>query len=88
MATTDTRKNIWLFTGLLGPPAVVLIIMAAFLTFIFRLPTPVADAEDRACDNAVATLFSTRDLVDMQRAQFVIKQLDCSISKRLPGVRN
>jgi len=43
--------------------------------------------EDRAramCDQAVAALLTTHDLVELQRAQALILDLNCGVRKRLP----
>lgn len=40
------------------------------------------------CDSAVATLMSTHDLVELQRAAVLIHELDCDISRRVPQEAN
>jgi len=40
--------------------------------------------ERAKCDAAVATFLSTRDEIELQRASFLIKTLNCSVSRRLP----
>ena len=35
------------------------------------------------CDQAVSTLLKTGDLIELQRAGFLVRQLDCSITRRL-----
>jgi hypothetical protein len=37
----------------------------------------------RRCDQAVNTLFTTTDAIELQRAMFLIRRLDCKISTRL-----
>jgi len=36
------------------------------------------------CDRQVAALMSTNDIVALERAMFLIKQFNCSVSRRLP----
>ena len=36
------------------------------------------------CDKQVAILLTTHDPVDLQRASFLIRRLDCDIGRRLP----
>jgi hypothetical protein len=35
------------------------------------------------CDKAVSTLLTTTDAIELQRAMFLIRRLDCKISTRL-----
>jgi hypothetical protein len=35
------------------------------------------------CDQAVSTLLTTTDQLELQRAGFIVRQLDCSITRRL-----
>jgi hypothetical protein len=56
--------------------------------FIFVLwdivPSGGQLAKRRAlCDQAVSTLLTTTDLIELQRAGFLVRQLDCSITQRL-----
>jgi len=39
--------------------------------------------EKKLCDQAVSTLFTTMDAIELQRAMFLIRRLDCKISTRL-----
>lgn len=36
------------------------------------------------CDRQVALLMSTKDLVELERAQFLIKWISCAVGRRLP----
>jgi hypothetical protein len=52
---------------------------------ILKLPPgPQFVAESAECDKQVAILLSTHDAVDMQRASFIIRRLNCNIGDRLP----
>ena len=48
---------------------------------------PDWQAKVAACDRSVASLLSTRDLVELERAKFLIGRLDCGIGNRLDGGR-
>jgi hypothetical protein len=41
-------------------------------------------AARRECDKQVATLLTTQDRLDFDRAAFLVKYLDCGVSSRLP----
>jgi hypothetical protein len=42
-------------------------------------------SKERAlCDQAVDTLLTTKDLVELQRAMFLVRRLDCGVTRRLP----
>jgi hypothetical protein len=65
-------------------PAVLFAMIAG--AAIFALPVlilaPTAK-EKKLCDQAVSTLFTTTDAIELQRAEFLIRRLDCKISTRL-----
>jgi hypothetical protein len=44
----------------------------------------VVARERLECDRQVASLISTKDLVELERAQFLIKWFDCAVGRRLP----
>jgi hypothetical protein len=63
--------------------------MLAFLGFaayaiLFLPPGPQFVAEARECDKQLAILLTTRDAVDLERAKFIVRWLNCSIGNRLP----
>jgi hypothetical protein len=39
--------------------------------------------EKKVCDQAVTALFTTPDAIELQRAMFLIRRLDCKIGTRL-----
>ena len=41
-------------------------------------------AEHKLCDQAVDALLYSRDLVQLQRAEFIIREVNCAIGRRLP----
>lgn len=61
----------WLFT-------------AAMLAVLIFMPSPRDAAVTAKCDQAVAALLESRDPIELQRADILIRNLDCSIRKRLP----
>jgi hypothetical protein len=74
--TTALRSQpIWWFT----------LMLASAAASILMLSIPLSkDAASVMCDKAVATLLNTRDLVELTRADILIRSLNCSISPRLP----
>jgi hypothetical protein len=52
----------------------------AAIPIIILAPTA---KEKKICDQAVSTLFTTTDAIELQRAMFLIRQLDCKISTRI-----
>ncbi len=67
---------VWVFTRPATPPAIA-------------AGVPVQDMSrwqrvELECDRQVAILMSTKDVVEMERAQFLIRWFDCSIGRRLP----
>ena len=47
-------------------------------------PGSILAAKSAKCDEAVTTLLTTRDIVEMERAKFLISWFDCNLSRRLP----
>ena len=66
-----------------GPAAIsAMIVGAAIVALPVIILAPTAK-EKRVCDQAVSTLFTTTDVVELQRAMFLIRRLDCKVSTRL-----
>ena len=59
------------------------VIAAAAGILILQLPFPSYRAERRLCDRAVDALLHSKDMVEVQRAGIVIREVDCSIGRRL-----
>jgi hypothetical protein len=53
---------------------------AGFLTALNFMPSR---AEVEACDRVVATLLSTRDPIELQRAGILVQGIRCNIGRRL-----
>jgi hypothetical protein len=59
------------------------ILVAALIVMIELTFEPTAK-ERQACDQAVATVLTTKDPVELERAMFLVRELRrCSIGKRL-----
>ena len=50
------------------------------LPIIILVPT---EKERKVCDQAVSTLFAATDAIELERAMFLIRRLDCKIGTRL-----
>ncbi len=66
--------------GLAVISAMILGATIAALPVIILAPTA---KEKKVCDQAVSTLFTTTNAVELQRAMFLIRRLDCKVSTRL-----
>jgi hypothetical protein len=58
-----------------------MILGAVIVALAMFILTPSAK-EKKVCDQAVNTLFTTTDAIELQRAMFLIRRLDCKISTR------
>lgn len=78
------------WTGRIGwPPAWVWLAFvwlgqAPLWYYIIFVPAPSDPAASAACDRAVAAMLDSRDPVELQRADMLIRHLDCGVRKRLP----
>jgi hypothetical protein len=86
LARSNRMKDMTVTSKILaapGPAAISGMIVGAA---IFALPmiilAPTAK-EKKACDQTVNTLFTTTDAIELQRAMFLIRRLDCKIGTRL-----
>jgi hypothetical protein len=78
-----SRRFPWdMLLPLLLPSAVVGGILWAVFTWL--PPGPQFVAEARECDKQVAILLTTHDAVDLERAKFIVRWLNCSLDDRLP----
>ena len=62
-----------------------LLVIAGSMYVILALPSGGAGTR-RFCDQQVAILLSTKDQLELDRASFLVRYLDCSVSRRLPAV--
>ena len=56
---------------------------AAASALVLAMPFPGEHAERRLCDRAVDTLLHSKDLVEVQRAGIIIREVNCGIGRRL-----
>ena len=69
----------------LVPYALMLALLGfAAYAIVFLPPGPQFVAEAKECDKQVAVLLTTHDAVDLGRARFLVRWLNCSIGNRLP----
>jgi hypothetical protein len=64
-------------------PAIISGMMVGAAIFALPMIILAPTAKEKICDQAVSTLFTTTDAIELQRATFPIRQLDCKISTRL-----
>lgn len=65
-------------------PAVFRVLFAIFGIGLGAWSVWPTDKDRAACDEAVHQLLTTKDEVELQRDIFLIRELDCSIRRRLP----
>jgi hypothetical protein len=46
-------------------------------------PEDIRPSMAAACDKAVGALLAARDMVELERAKYLVKEMDCSVRKRL-----
>ena len=73
---TNTMLLSWL-------PMTIAVISAGVAVSIALMPFPHQAAERRLCDQAVDALVHSKDLVEVERAGIIIRELDCAIGRRL-----
>jgi hypothetical protein len=59
-------------------------VLMAIIFAILMVPTPADERQQRLCDEQVSVLLTTKDIVELQRAQFLVNWFRCSIERRLP----
>jgi len=59
------------------------IVMSALIVVAIAVAPPIPTTAARACDQAVSTLLSTKDAVELERARILIDELSCSVATRL-----
>jgi hypothetical protein len=75
-----------LISNIVSAPAAGFISAMIVGALLFALPIIIlapTEKERKVCDQAVSTLFATTDAIELQRAMFLIRRLDCKISTRL-----
>lgn len=61
-----------------------LFIAAIYAGVTLAIAWPSYPVEQRLCDQAVDALLDSKDLVEVERAGMLIRELSCSIGRRLP----
>jgi hypothetical protein len=56
----------------------------AVVVAIFVIPWAGVEKRHRLCDEHVATLLTSKDLVEVTRSAFLVRHLDCNVSSRAP----
>jgi hypothetical protein len=59
------------------------VLMAAAIGGAFMIAAPDA-ATRHLCDQAVATLLHSKDPIELQRVDIIIRELSCAIARRTP----
>ena len=76
---------VWVFTRPMLPPTVTVTTdTPATPTAASGQEMSILARERLECDRQVAILMSTKDLVELERAQFLIKWINCAVGGRLP----
>jgi hypothetical protein len=85
-ARSNRIKNMTLTSKISAAPGSPVISGMIVGAAIFALPmiilAPTAK-EKKVCDQAVNTLSTTTDAIELQRTMFLIRRLDCKVSTRL-----
>jgi hypothetical protein len=66
-----------------GPAVIFSMIAGAVIVALPMLVLLPSAKEKKLCDQSVSTFFTTTDAIELQRAMFLIRRLDCKISTRL-----
>ena len=70
---------------MLLPTLLPTVVMGSIFLLVLQVPPGQQSVvEALECDKQVAILLTTHDPVDLQRASFLIRYLDCDIGRRLP----
>jgi hypothetical protein len=56
---------------------------AGGVALTWAVPGGASDAERRLCDRAVDALLHSKDLVEVERAGIIIREVNCGIGRRL-----
>ena len=59
------------------------VVGGAASVLVLAMPFPSEGPERRLCDRAVDALLHSKDLVEVQRAGIIIREVKCAISRRL-----
>jgi hypothetical protein len=83
MRLTDNPAIFFPAAALLG--AAIVIAPTAIISYTTGRPVHFfSGAERRLCDQAVESLLHSPDLVEVTRAAAIVREMPCSIGRRLP----
>jgi hypothetical protein len=83
MTLTQLQKTWALGVLMIGTSAVVLAVVIAIFLDTIEASRPSQNLI-ATCDRAVHVLFTTTDALELQRAEIIIRMLNCSIQNRAP----
>jgi hypothetical protein len=79
-----TAAAIWNRAGPWIVAAVIWVVaMVAMVAAVVLEPEDIRHVLVEVCDDAVATLMKTKDLVELERSKYLITKLSCRLGKRL-----
>jgi hypothetical protein len=64
-------------------PVLLAVVSGAASVAALTMPFPGEHAQRRLCDRAVDALLHSKDLVEVQRAGIIIREVNCGIGRRL-----
>ena len=85
MTLTQLQKTWALGILMLGTSAVVLVVVIAIFLDTIEASRPSQNLI-ATCDRAVHALFTTANALELQRAEIIIRELNCGVRRRLPQV--
>jgi hypothetical protein len=72
----------------IGYPSLILMMLAGITVglsiYVLAVPWHGDDRARKLCDDAVHTVLTSHDPVELQRAGILIEGLNCSVTRRLP----
>jgi hypothetical protein len=72
------------FPSSLGTGLLLLAVVGGVASvLVLTMPFPSEHAERRLCDRAVDALLHSKDLVEVERAGIIIREVNCAIGRRL-----
>ena len=69
-------------------PVLLAVVAGGLSVLVLAMPFPAEHAEHRLCDRAVDALLHSKDLVEVQRAGIIIREVNCGIGRRLTETAN
>jgi hypothetical protein len=68
-------------------PMLLAVVAGAASVAVLAMPFPSERAERQLCDRAVDALLRSKDLVEVERAGIIIREVNCGIRRRLTPSR-